>query len=321
VKKIALLPPEGWPEAARQRFLEFGQFLAHKLVQPREPLRLLCALLRTQERMGLTYREFPPALWEQHGQGMTAKNQVECHQALRSWMQYLYRHGDLLLPLHEELGLPKKYRAPRRPWLTYEDVLRWLELPPLETPEGLRDRAYLEVAYATGLRRGELASLNLSDVDLAEGTLLVRFPKNGQDRLLPLGAWARHYVEQYLREGRTQLSSPLSPNALWLGKRGQRMNLNEVARRMRKVYRAQERLGYTLKLHQLRHVCASHLLQHGAPLVDVQALLGHRRLNSTMVYTQVTPTQLQRVHRATHPRFSGQIPDFGTGMRYGMGTE
>jgi integrase/recombinase XerD len=190
--------------------------------------------------------------------------------------------------------------------------LQVLDLPPLDEPEGLRDRAILEMAYGSAMRRSELVYLDLADVDLATGLVSIRQAKNYCQRTVPLTHWALHYLRRYLQEARPQLASPLSLNALWLSETGHRLSKNRLGQRLMHVYMAEETLGFAFTLHQLRHACATHLLNSGAPLRDVQELLGHLHLNSTATYTHLTPARLRQVHRRCHPRNDpGYFPDSG----------
>jgi site-specific recombinase XerD len=194
--------------------------------------------------------------------------------------------------------------------LTYEEVCQFLRVFPLDDPLGLRDRAYLELAYATGMRRAELGRLDLAHVDLTTNLVHILKAKNCYARVVPINRWARHFLIRYLEEVRPLLTSPLSANALWLNRRGRRMHPGLVYLRLAKNYPLGKLLGFKVTPHQLRHACATHLLQSGAPLRAVQELLGHRDINSTAIYTHITPTHLKAVHDRCHPRNNGSVADF-----------
>jgi len=241
------------------------------------------------------------SLWTCYADGLTPKNRLQCWLELCTWLKFLYQRQELLLPLHAELGSsPRHHSTPRR-ILSHQQILRLLALPDTNLAEGLRDRAMLELAYATGLRSGELFRLDLGDLDLVDGSVCLRWTKTKVDRVLPLGKWALHFLHRYLREARPQLTSPL-----WLGKRGQRLHWSTFTGR---VHELAGRAGFHFTLYSLRHACATHLLQQGARLRDVQELLGHRKLGSTQVYTRITPTYLQQVHRRHHPRNQAYFSD------------
>lgn len=307
MNKIDYGPPASWPPRGRQVYEDFVSQLQRRRTSPRMPLRYLQHFFRYQQQQELGYRDFPVWLWDDYRRTLTPHNQKCCWLALRSWLRFLYKRGELLCALHEELARPGRLPAPRRQTLSYEQVLQVLELPDLSQPVGLRDRALLEMAYSAALRQGELLALKLSHVDLVEGTVFVEFPKNGRDRMVPLGSWALHYLKRYLQEARPLLASPpsLSPSsstALWLNRRGQPLKKELLSLVLRQNYRLPERVGFRLTLHQLRHCCANHMLERGAPVKLLQALLGHQTLESTQIYLAATVRQLQRVHRRHHPR-------------------
>ena len=118
---------------------------------------------------------------------------------------------------------------------------------------------------------------------------------------------AREFLLLYLREARPQLTSPLSPNSLWLSRYGRKMYNNAVIARLVQMYKIKETLGFTVSLHQFRHACATHLLNGGAPLRAVMELLGHRSLENTKIYTHVTAERLRAVHERCHPRNNGAL--------------
>jgi integrase/recombinase XerD len=222
--------------------------------------------------------------------------------ALRNWLRFLYARKELVAAIHEELLNPPYIKRSRAP-LTYPQVLQLLALPRLDEPTGLRDRAFLEVAYATGMRRSELLALNLGDIDLTQALVLITKSKNTYPRKVPLTGWAVHFLSLYLADGRPHLISPLSSNALWLGKKtGRRLYREAMGERLNKFYRVKKTLGFSVTLHQLRHSVATHLLCAGADLRAVQDLLGHQDIQSTKIYTHITPFHLRNVHQRCHPR-------------------
>jgi integrase/recombinase XerC len=183
--------------------------------------------------------------------------------------------------------------------LSIDQVKTILIAPDGVTPQGLRDRAILEVAYGSGLRLGELADLSLGTLDLGERTLILRNTKSGWDRVVPLTRPACEALERYLTEGRHYLSGPLSGSALWLSSRYLPMaysSYDEIPRRCGR------RLGFSFTMHQLRHACATHLLEGGASLPDIARLLGHESLDSTEIYARARFDELRQVHSQAHPR-------------------
>lgn len=307
MKKKNPQPPEDWPSQAKALFSEYAGQLMQRTRSAHGTLQLLEWFLCYQESLGLSFREFSAVMLgdylEKHGpyyQGHVAT-------VLRGWLRFLYQRKQLLLPLHEELRL-KRTKPRKRALLSHEEVLQVLELPPLDEPQGLRDRAFLEMAYGTGMRRSELTALTLGDVDLTLRRVHVELAKNTHPRNLPLTSWACHFLSRYLHEARPQLATPLSPNALWLNRFGRRLGRNCVGARLNKIYGVREKLGFGVTLHQLRHACATHLLRGGASLRDIQELLGHLELESTRTYTHITPLHLCQMHDRCHPRNLESFP-------------
>lgn len=296
--------PEQWPPEAAELHHEFAVRLQHRLRSGPPQIRMLAHFLRHQAQLGLSHREFPPGLLENFMKTLPARRRRYVSTALRNWLRFLYRRQELLFPLFEEMTWNPKGLPPKRPrsYLSYKQVLTLLELPDLTTPQGLRDRALLEVAYGSGLRRCELIALDLRHLDLTVGEVHVEESKNCYSRIVPLTAWAIHFLGRYLREVRPALTSPLSGSALWLSTDfGQRPNIGSL-NRLLSVMCARGKLPFRCTLHQLRHAFATHLLEAGAPLPDIQALLGHLDIESTVVYTRLTPHHLSAVHRQSHPR-------------------
>lgn len=300
--------PEDWPPEARQLHGEFVLHLQQRIRSASVQLPYLSRFLHYQGRQGLSYAEFPPRLLSDYWDLLTGPEQRYATTALRNWLRFLYQRQQLLLPLHEELPKQRTPVYKRRGLLSYQQILSVLDLPDLESPIGMRDRAILEVAYGSGLRRGELIALDIQNLDLAAGLVHIEETKNSYSRIVPLTRWSIHFVDLYLREARPLLTSPLSLNALWLSsKLRKRMDLGGFNQVIRK-WKRKHALPFACTLHQFRHAFATHLLTGGAPLVDIQALLGHRALNSTAIYTQMTTHYLAQVHRASHPR---NRDDFG----------
>jgi site-specific recombinase XerD len=303
VSKILLVAPEGWPSEARQLYRDFEARLRQRIQSWRPLMLVLRHLFRHQTELGLQWRDFPPALIASYLDGAPPRTWPHYRQAVRTWLRFLYVRKELLLPLHAELPIRRGGRTLRRRFLSHDQVLQLLALPPLDQPQGLRDRAILEMAYGTGLRRSELMGLNLSDLDLALGTVHVRQAKNGYARTVPMTLWARHFLQRYLAEARPLLASERSGQALWLTDHwGARYDSGPFVQRMRREYRVPEQLGFVVTLHMLRHSVATQLLAGGANLRDVQELLGHRSIASTEIYTHVTPLHLLKVHQRCHPR-------------------
>lgn len=302
--RIDVTAPTWWPEFARQLYDEYLRYLRQRLKNLKEYLLLLHHFFQEQRQQGYGFREFPRRFLSHYLMNLKPRPRLRLVNALSSWMRFLYRRKELLLPLHEDLAEYRPTVLHHRPILSHDQVLCVLAQPDLSNAEGLRDRAFLEMAYATGLRLGELLALDLADVDLGSALIRVQKSKNDCQRNVPLTGWARHFLQRYLTETRPELTSPLSLNSLWLNAQGRRWRKYQVILRLPKVYRWRETVGFRFTMHLMRHACATHLLSAGAPLRHVQELLGHRDLGSTQIYTHLTPVALREQHRRCHPRFS-----------------
>jgi integrase/recombinase XerD len=184
--------------------------------------------------------------------------------------------------------------------LSAADVERLLAAPSGEDALALRDRAMLELMYASGLRVSELVKLRRDEVNLEQG--IVRLVgKGGRERLVPMGEPAMEAVRAWLRHGRAELSRPNSGDALFLSLRGRAMTRQNFWALIKRHARAAG-IAVPLSPHTLRHAFATHLLEHGADLRAVQSLLGHADLSTTQIYTHVARARLQELHARHHPR-------------------
>lgn len=176
-----------------------------------------------------------------------------------------------------------------------------LAAPDVDTPLGLRDRAMLETLYATGLRVSELVAVGLLDVDLNQGVLRVAHGKGDKARVVPMGAEAAHWIDEYTRVARPALQNAKRDNALFLTVRGSGMTRQMFWKLVEKYTRLAE-IHAPLSPHVLRHAFATHLLNHGADLRVVQVLLGHADISTTQIYTHVARERLKALHARHHPR-------------------
>ena len=230
--------------------------------------------------------------------GLGARSATRHLSAVRGFCRFLVRERLIAADPTADTATPRLGR--RLPAvLSFEEVVRLLQAPDVTKPRGRRDRAMLSLMYAAGLRVSELCALRASDLDRRRGFVSV-LGKGGKRRLVPVGEVALADIEAYLaaprpeRAGRTQpalfLSSwgrPLTRQAFW-----------------KLVLRHARRVGITKPIspHKLRHSFATHLLERGADLRSVQALLGHAHIATTEIYTHLTPDHVRRAHRRAHPR-------------------
>lgn len=198
------------------------------------------------------------------------------------------------------LSAPKTGRSLPRA-LAESEVEALLDAPDISNPMGARDRAMLEMLYATGLRVSELVTLRLDQVNLRQGVVRVT-GKGSKQRLVPMGETAQHFLRCYLDDGRPELLRGHGPSdALFITRRGSAMSRQAFWHLIRRYAHAAG-IYKSLSPHTLRHAFATHLLDHGADLRVVQLLLGHSDLSTTQIYTHVARARLKDLHRQHHPR-------------------
>jgi integrase/recombinase XerD len=218
---------------------------------------------------------------------------------LRRFYRWALREG--LVDRDPTLRLVGAKAPPRFPKsLSEEQVEALLAAPDAESDLGLRDRAMLELLYATGLRVTELVNLKIVEVSLADG--LVRVTGKGQkERVVPVGDEARLWLERYAARARPALLAGRSADALFVTRQGRPMTRQMFWKLIRR-YALQADIRAPLSPHGLRHAFATHLLNHGADLRVVQMLLGHADISTTQIYTHVARERLQALHQRHHPR-------------------
>ncbi|GIX30468.1 MAG: tyrosine recombinase XerD [Porticoccaceae bacterium] len=218
---------------------------------------------------------------------------------LRGFYRHLVSEGRIAADPTAAVASPRVGRPLPR-GLSEHEVDRLLAAPDPATPLGLRDKAMLELLYATGLRVSELVGLALAQVNLRQGVVRVQ-GKGGKERLVPLGEPAQRWLLRYLRAGRPQLPSATASEALFPGAGGRPLTRQAFWYRLRKWAR-RAGIERPLSPHTLRHAFATHLLNHGADLRVVQLLLGHSDLSTTQIYTHVARARLRELHEKHHPR-------------------
>ncbi len=223
--------------------------------------------------------------------------------ALRTFFQFLVREGVVELNPAKLVATPRlEKKLPNH--LSVEDAIRFIETPDLETDLGKRDRAILELLYATGVRVSELTKLNLNDVDFKEKLVRVT-GKRRKQRIIPFGDPALHAIVGYLSVRNHFLqNAPVAErddHALFLNYQGTRITTRSVGRMVDKYIQICAGI-HNISPHSLRHSFATHLLDSGADLRDIQELLGHARLSTTQIYTHVSMEKLIEVYDKTHPK-------------------
>lgn len=219
---------------------------------------------------------------------------------LQAWFKWLTKHNHILYNPAADLDLPTRPKPLPKGLLSIaqvEDVLNGCDV---KTAEGLRMRAMLETLYSTGIRRFELAGLKLADVDLERGALMVRQGKGAKDRLVPIGERACAWIDRYLRELRPELIAGHDDYTLFLDDDGRAFDPGRLGDRVKKQLTAAG-ITHPGACHLFRVACATHMLENGADIRFIQSLLGHAKLDTTQIYTQVSLAKLKEVHNATHP--------------------
>ena len=223
---------------------------------------------------------------------------------LRGFFRWLTKTAEIPANPAADMELPRQLKRLPRVVLTAEEVESVMAAVDLGTPLGLRDRAMLEVLYATGMRRHEIARLELGDIEAQRGegggVVLIREGKGGKDRLLPLGERALYWVGEYLERGRPELAWNAADKTLFLGVEGKPLRPLWLSTVVAKRVDAAG-IGKRGGCHLWRHTMATLMLEGGADLRFIQAMLGHADLSTTQIYTQVAIRQLQAVHAMTHP--------------------
>lgn len=290
-------------EFCDQLWLEDG--LARTTLESyRRDLRLFAEWLATHDATLLSVREVDLLgyLEFRHaagGTGLRASSQARLHSSLKRFYRFALRANRIGSDPTLKLDRPK--RAQRFPkTLSEVDVEALLAAPDLQSPRGLRDRAMLEVLYATGLRVTELVGLTLVQVSLDMGVVRV-VGKGSKERLVPLGEVAADCLVQYLHEARPAILKSRTSDAMFVTSRGAPMT-RQAFWTLIKRHAARAIPGRSLSPHTLRHAFATHLINHGADLRVVQLLLGHADISTTQIYTHVARERLKTLHAKHHPR-------------------
>ena len=247
----------------------------------------------------LTHRRMRLYLGEMDRAGYARRTVARRLSSVRSLFAYLVAEGLVASDPSSVLATPKI--PSRLPNVIPDDALRaLLEAPDPSKPSGLRDRAVLELLYATGARVSEVVGLRVSDLDFAQGQVRL-FGKGAKERIVPVYEVALAAVKAYLRDGRPELVRTAAQDHLFLSSRGAALSADAVRRLFRR-YATVAGATAGISPHSMRHTFATHLVEAGADLRTVQELLGHVALSTTQIYTHLSMKRLQDVHGKAHPR-------------------
>ncbi|HHF0416033.1 TPA: site-specific tyrosine recombinase XerD [Haemophilus influenzae] len=239
-------------------------------------------------------------LGERLEKGYKATSTARMLSAMRKLFQYLYREKYRVDDPSAVLSSPKlPCRLPK--YLTEQQVSDLLNTPDVEVPLELRDKAMLELLYATGLRVTELVSLTIENMSVQQGVVRV-IGKGNKERIVPMGEEAAYWVRQFMLYGRPVLLNGQSSDVVFPSQRTQQMTRQTFWHRVKHYAILADIDADALSPHVLRHAFATHLVNHGADLRVVQMLLGHTDLSTTQIYTHVAKERLKRLHERFHPR-------------------
>lgn len=237
---------------------------------------------------------------------ITQSTQMIHLRIVKKLLTYLVKQGVLLLNPAEDIVTTDRSERLPKPILTHPEIERLLNAPDIHTRYGIRDKALLEVLYATGTRIGEVEQLRLADINLADQTLMIHYAKGGRERVVPLGRTATQWLQRYLNEARPHfvkhkfVKYKANNQTVFVTRTGNPLQ-QTVIRYWLLRYGKQARINKCVSPHVLRHTCATHLMQQGANIRAIQQLLGHVCLNSTMIYTRVRPLDIKASHQRYHP--------------------
>jgi site-specific recombinase XerD len=238
--------------------------------------------------------------------GLTTRTISNKLGALASFFRTLYDENKVYLDLSRSIVLPRHGLKLPTNTLTEQEAEMLFERLEDSTadrscPVLLRDRVMVELLYGTGIRRGELAKLRISDINMSEGLLVIRDGKGKKDRVVPVGSKCITALDEYIDYGRPKLATGESGEVLLLNRWGKQFEPNGLGERMAAILK-RAGIKRRIRLHDIRHTCATHMLNRGADIRYVQELLGHSCLSSTQIYTHVSIKKLQETHRKYHPR-------------------
>ncbi len=238
-------------------------------------------------------------LIKQSQEGLASRSLARSLSSVRSFFRFLHREGLVAKNPADGVRSPRLGRSLPKA-LSPDEMIRLLEVPKLDKPLGIRDRAILEFGYACGLRVSELTNATFDGVILEEGVARIK-GKGSKIRLVPFGDVAAQWLNHYLKESRPHFDRGKPQKWLFLSSRGRQMTRQTVWHLLKK-YAREGGLGSKVSPHVLRHSFATHLLNGGADLRSVQQMLGHASLSTTQIYTHMTDRRLRQVYFEHHPR-------------------
>ena len=264
----------------------------------RSDLEKFCQFLQDKDLLAVRSDDIEAYLAYRVDLGLKSRSTARSISALKRFYQYFVREKAIADSPMVNIAQPKAGQSLPKT-LSEAEVEALLAAPDIEDPMGLRDKAMLELLYATGLRVTELVGLRMEQINLRQAVVFVK-GKGNKERLVPLGEEAMYWLEQFLKVGRSQMIKHAT-DFVFPSKRGIGMTRQTFWHRI-KHYAILASVESPLSPHTLRHAFATHLLNHGADLRVVQMMLGHSDLSTTQIYTHVANERLKSVHEQHHPR-------------------
>ncbi len=234
------------------------------------------------------------------GKPLAAKTRAKYLGSVRGFLHFLYEKDYLVTDLSKYVVLPKQPHQLPRLILDQQEVKKLLNASTMQSNSGYRNRIILEILYDTGVRAAEMASIKTSDLDLRTGYLTVRAGKGNKDRVVPLSSRVCGLIDTYLLMIRPEMIANKKVKHLVVNRWGQGMTPTAIWAVVKRCT-VQSGIKKNVTPHTLRHSCATHMLNNGAPIRHIQELLGHESLESTQIYTKVTINDLKRIHARYHP--------------------
>ena len=283
-------------ESRRNELLPFLRWAAERGLA--DPGQITRAILESYQRWLWRYRK-------PNDKPLGVSTQRQRLGGVRNFFSWLCRKRVIEANPASEIELPRAEKRLPIEALSRSDVETVLGMPDVGDPLGVRDRAMLELFYSTGIRRTELARIGIGELN-REKRLLTVHGKGNKDRVVPVGERALRWVEKYLEDVRPLLAIRAGEQALFLSGYGEAFNPDVLGRKIVQYIRNAD-IGRRGGAHLLRHTCATHMLEGGADIRYIQQLLGHEKLETTAIYTEVSIVQLQAVHSRCHPAESRPI--------------
>ncbi len=278
----------------KNRRVHIGMFLVWAVGRGiSEPVEVTRTVLERYQKHVFDYRKA-------NGEPLGFSGQHDRIVPLRVWFRWMARQHYILHNPASEIELPRTPQRLPKAVLTASEAERILLQTDIHDTLGLRDRAILETFYSTGMRRLELATLKLWDLDLERATATIRLGKGKKDRFIPLGDRCAAWIAKYVAESRPALISEPDDKTVFLSNAGEPFSLDHLSSLVRGYVDAAQ-IGKRGACHLFRHTMATLMLEGGADIRFIQAMLGHADLKTTQIYTHVAIRRLQEIHRATHP--------------------